>query len=167
MSIVGKVTELVTDLLQSTDYWLYDVEQNASIVKITVDSSTGVTLDQLAEINRKISHALDEKDPIPNKYTLEVSSPGLERKLRTRDHFIGAVNERITVKLGPHVEGERRFGGVLKEVGDDLLSLENENTEKYEIKIEDITQAKTVFEWEKNPKPGKQSTKPKVPSNSK
>ena len=167
MSIVRKVAEIVSDLLRSTEYELYDVEQNAGIVKITVDSSTGVTLDQLAVINRKISHALDEKDPIPNKYTLEVSSPGLERKLRKREHFLAAVNERITVKLGPQVEGERRFGGVLKEVGADSLILEVENTEIHEIKIEDITQAKTVFEWGKNPKPGKQGAKPKVSSNSK
>ena len=167
MSIVRKVTDIVSDLLRSTEYQLYDVEQNAGIVKITVDSSTGVTLDQLAVINRKISHALDEKDPIPNKYTLEVSSPGLERKLRKREHFVAAVNERITVKLGPHVEGERRLGGILKEVSADSLILEVENTEKHEIKIEDITQAKTVFEWEKKTKPGKQGVEPKVSSNSK
>ena len=77
------------------------------------------------------------------------------------------MNERITVKLGPHVEGERRFGGILKEVSADSLILEVENTEKHEIKIEDITQAKTVFEWKKNPKPGKQGVEPKVSSNSK
>ena len=54
MSIVRKVTDIVSDLLRSTEYQLYDVEQNAGIVKITVDSSTGVTLDQLAVINRRI-----------------------------------------------------------------------------------------------------------------
>ncbi|MAT01501.1 MAG: hypothetical protein CL421_00375 [Acidimicrobiaceae bacterium] len=164
MSIVKKVTSLVEDLLQTTKYRLYDVEQNAGILKITVNSPSGVTLDELAEINRKISHDLDEKDPIPSKYTLEVSSPGLERKLRTNNHFLGAVNEKITVKLGPHIEGDRRLEGILRQVTDELLTLETVTKEVREIKFQDVTQAKTVFEWEKNPKPGKQNGKHQVSS---
>tara|TARA_B100000686_G_scaffold346588_1_gene433584 strand:+ start:796 stop:1317 length:522 start_codon:yes stop_codon:yes gene_type:complete len=162
VSVVGKVKEIVLDLLQSTNYKLYDVEQNGGILKVTIDSEKGITLDQLAEINRKISHELDQKDPIPNKYTLEVSSPGLERKLRTKEHFLGAENETITIKLGPHVEGARRIEGALKKVEEETLIVESGTGERHRIEIQDITNARTVFNWEKNPKPGTKNAKPKV-----
>ena len=105
----------------------------------------------------QISHALDANDPMPNKYTLEVSSPGLERKLRTRDHFEGAKGEIVGVKLAPHVEGERRFKGRLSSVSSDSILVETESGEKVEILIDDISKATTVFQWKQNQKPG-QST---------
>ena len=86
MSVIQKVSEMIETLLQSSKYDLYDVEQNSGVLKVTLNAEDGITIDELAEINRKISFELDERDLIQSKYTLEVSSPGLERKLRRREH---------------------------------------------------------------------------------
>ncbi len=85
------------------------------VLAVTVDRAGGVDLDALTTANRAVSRALDELDPIPGRYSLEVSSPGLERPLRTPAHFARAIGETITVKTRPQVPGERRrrgpFGG--------------------------------------------------------
>ena len=85
MSVIQKVSEMIETLLQSSKYDLYDVEQNSGVLKVTLNAEDGITIDELAEINRKISFELDERDLIQSKYTLEVSSPGLERKLRRKN----------------------------------------------------------------------------------
>ena len=158
MAITQKVNEMIESLLLSSDFELYDIELNAGILKVTVNSKLGVTVDELAGINRMISSELDKQDLIQNKYTLEVSSPGLERKLRKKEHYLGAINERISVKLGPHVEGERRYVGTLVKINEEILTIQGSNGSQDEINLSDVTSAKTVFEWEKNPKPGSGKT---------
>ena len=157
MSIIRQVNELTESLLSGTKFSLYDVEKNGGNLKVTIQAEGGINLDELAGINRKISKALDENDPMPNKYTLEVSSPGLERKLRTRDHFEGAKGEFIGVKLAPHVEGERRFKGMLNSLSGNSISLETESGENIEILLSDISKATTVFHW--NQKPGETASR--------
>ena len=158
MSVIQKVSEMIETLLQSSKYDLYDVEQNSGVLKVTLNAEDGITIDELAEINRKISFELDERDLIQSKYTLEVSSPGLERKLRRREHYLGATSERVSIKLGPHVDGERRFEGTLTNVEADNLTLELDPNNQIDFKLKDITSAKTVYKWEKNPKPGTKTT---------
>ncbi len=86
---------------------------------MTVDRPGGVDLDALAEANRAVSRALDELDPFPGRYTLEVSSPGLERRLRTPAHFARAVGETVTVRTLPGTAAVRRVRGVLAAADDD------------------------------------------------
>ena len=154
MGIIEAVNEMIRPLLTSLDYELYDVELNGGILKVTITSEEVVMLDELAKLNRDISSKLDEEDPIQSRYTLEVSSPGLERKLRREDHYFGAIGERISVKLGPHVEGERRYEGELLGIEEMILSLRTDNGSEIKLSLSDITSGKTVYEWEKNPKPG-------------
>ena len=155
MNIAGQVTDLVESLLSGSKYFLYDVEKNGGNIKITVNAEGGVNLDELASINRQILNVLDEDDPIASNYTLEVSSPGLERKLRTEGHFHGAKGETVGIKLMPHVEGERRFKGRLDSVMQDSIVLVAESGVKSEISLRDIAKATTIFQWERNSKPGK------------
>mgnify|MGYP003314133064 FL=1 len=155
MCIRDRINDLTESLLSGTKFSLYDVERNGGNLKVTVQADGGVTLDELAGINRQISKALDVSDPMPNKYTLEVSSPGLERKLRTQAHFEGAKGEIVGVKLAPHVEGDRRFKGRLNTVSNESISLESESGEVVEIPLNDISKATTVFLWKQNRKPGK------------
>ena len=155
MSIIRQINDLTESLLSGTKFSLYDVERNGGNLKVTVQADDGVTLDELAGINRQISKALDVSDPMPNKYTLEVSSPGLERKLRTHAHFEGAKGEIVGVKLAPHVEGDRRFKGRLNSVSNESISLENESGEVVEISLNDISKARTLFLWKQDRKPVK------------
>lgn len=154
MGIIETVNEIIDPLLIPLDYELYDVELNGGILKVTITSDEGITIDELAKLNREISSKLDEEDLIKSKYTLEVSSPGLERKLRREEHYFGAISERISVKLGPHVEGERRHEGELLGIDEMILNLKTSNGSEIKLNLSDITSAKTVYEWEKNPKPG-------------
>jgi ribosome maturation factor RimP len=159
MAVTDRVTDIVLPLLASMQLSLYDVELNGATLRVTIDGPEGVNMDDLARVTKALSRELDEVDPMPGKYTLEVSSPGLERRLRTAEHFIGAIDEQISVKLGPHVETQRRLSGVLTEVTDTHISLRDDDGVVEQVLIADITKAVTVLEWGPAPKPGQPGAK--------
>lgn len=115
---------------------------------MTVDREGGVDLAALTEANRAVSAVLDELDPIPGRYSLEVSSPGLERPLRTPSHFARAVGSTVTVKTRPQVPGERRLRGTLRAADDEGFELAVEGVDvPVRLAYGDIDKARTVFEW--------------------
>ena len=155
MSIVERVREIVEPLLARQSLSVYDIEVSGSQVRVTIeaagpDEGHSVDLDTIAHATRLISVALDEHDPIPHKYTLEVSSPGLERALRTPAHFRGAIGSAVSVKTVPSFEGERRIKGTLTAADDDGITVDGTL-----LAYRDIEKARTVFEWGSAPKPGK------------
>src|SRR5690349_2497292 len=113
MATTDRVAALVAPLAAERGLDLYDVEQHQASLRVLVSGPDGVDIDTLAELSRAVSRLLDEDDPVAGKYTLEVSSPGLERTLRRPDHFTGAVGEQITLKTVPGTEGDRRVTGTL------------------------------------------------------
>jgi ribosome maturation factor RimP len=150
VSIVERVREVVEPLLARQSLTVYDVEHTGSALRITVDAPGGVDLQAIAHATRLISVALDEHDPIPSKYTLEVSSPGLERPLRTPTHFAGAIGSTVSVKTNARVEGERRIKGTLADADDAGITVGD-----HTLRYDEIEKARTVFEWGPAPKPGK------------
>ena len=88
------------------------------------DSSLGITVDDCANVSHAVSQVLETQDPIKGHYTLEVSSPGFDRILRTRAHFERFVGERIFAELKLPIDGRRRFVGVLKSIADDTIVME-------------------------------------------
>ncbi len=124
------------------------------VVRVTLDSDGGVGVDRLAEVSRRLSRLLDEEDPIDGSYTLEVSSPGLERKLRRPQHFRKSVDRVIKVKSRTEVAGSHSHRGVLAAAGDDSFVVEVDG-DRREIAYGDVVSARTVFVWEKAAKPGK------------
>src|ERR1700723_588987 len=88
------------------------------------DSSLGITVDDCANVSHAVSQVLEIQDPIKGHYTLEVSSPGFDRILRTRAHFERFVGERIFAELKLPIEGRRRFIGLLKSVSSDTIVVE-------------------------------------------
>ncbi len=156
MAIADRVSDLVAPLLGPLELELYDVELNGGTLRITVDAVGGVNLDRLAQATKAISRAFDEDDadPMPGKYTLEVSSPGLERRLRTPEHFASAVGEQVSIKLGPHVEGQRRLVGELISAHEDHIVVADDQGQPRPQALVDITKATTVFDWGPGPKPG-------------
>ena len=155
MSIVDTITELATEIVDPFGLCLYDVELNGGTLRVTVEGADGVDLERLAEITRLISRALDAEDPMPGRYTLEVSSPGLERRLRTPAHYRGAIGETVNIKLAPGFDGNRRVRGQIGDVFDDALELLGDDGLMHRIEFGDITRAVTVFEWGPTPRPGK------------
>ena len=147
-SVVERVREIVAPLLAARGLEVYDVEHAGAALRIVVNREGGVDLDALADATRTVSRALDEHDPLPESYTLEVSSPGLERPLRTPAHFQRAVGTAVKVKTFPEVEGDRRVEGVLTAADGDGITVGERR-----LRYDEIERARTVFEWGPTPKP--------------
>jgi len=126
---------------------------NGRIVRITVDAPGGIGVDRIAQLSRGMSRLLDEDDSVSGSYTLEVSSPGLERRLRRPSHYQKAVGRELDVRTVEEIEGAQRHRGVLEKLDDGALRLGVDGGTRV-IPIQAITQARTVFRWEKAPKPG-------------
>ncbi len=109
----------------------------------------GVGLDQLAALSRQISVLLDDDDPVPGSYTLEVTSPGLERALRRPEHFARAVGSTVTVSARTP-EGAVRWRGRLVSADDDGIVVVAEDGD-HRVEYGEITSARTVFEWGPTP----------------
>ncbi len=152
MSVADRVRRIVEPLLAEQGLECFDVDFNGGRLVVMADRPGGVDLDALTEATRTISFALDKEDPVPGHYVLEVSSPGLERRLRTPDHFRRFVGTAVTVKLVATVEGSRRLSGTLDAVDASGITVNGRT-----IAFADIDRAQTVFEWGPSPKPGKPS----------
>ena len=153
MTTSERVRELVEPVVAQVGLEVYDVEHTGGAVRVLVDRDGGVDLDTLSELTRRVSRLLDEADPVPGRYTLEVSSPGLERPLRTPAHFSRAVGSDVTVKTVPGTEGDRRVRGTLVDAGDDGFTVRAEGGER-RLRYDEVERARTVFEWGPAPKPG-------------
>lgn len=153
MSVVDRIRDLVAPIIEAEPVELYDIEYNGGVLRVTVESPDGVDITVIKRISRSISHELDETDPISGRFTLEVSSPGLERSLRTPEHFLGAVGVEVKVKTAPNVEGDRRVRGVLHSADDEGFEIETDNGRR-RLSYDDVAKARTVFEWGPTPKPG-------------
>jgi ribosome maturation factor RimP len=99
-------------------------EGRGGILRIYIDRDTGVTVDDCASVSHAVSEVLEMEDPIKGNYTLEVSSPGFDRILRKRAHFVRFIGERVFAELKLPMEGRRRFAGLLKSVEDDAIVVE-------------------------------------------
>jgi ribosome maturation factor RimP len=134
---------------------LVDVELSGATVRVTLAREGGVDLDVLADANRVVSVALDRLDPIPGRYTLEVSSPGLERRLRRPAHFARALGETVSLRLLPGTSEVRRLHGRL--AGADELGVQVEGPDvpggSARVAYDTIERARTVFEWGAKPAP--------------
>ena len=159
MGIVERVNQLVEPICADLGVDLFDVDHAGGILRVTVEREGGVDIGTISLITRELSRALDHDDPIPGRYTLEVSSPGLERPLRRQTHFVRSVGQRIKVKTKPHVEGERRLEGTLAAATDDGIQLVGDDGMTRALAYDDIERANTIFEWGPAPKPGKKPGK--------
>lgn len=160
--VLLQVRELVAPIASDLDLDVYDVEQRGGTLRVTLDtpagSDGGVTLDKLALASRLVSRELDEHDPVPGRYTLEVTSPGLERSLRTAAHFQREVGKVVAVRLCDVGHDDRRVTGTLVSADDDAAIVRVDGAAERRIVYTQIDRARTVFEWGPQPKPG--SAKP-------
>ncbi len=130
---------------------LWDVHWGGGRLRLTVDCDGGVGSEALVLASRTISAELDAMDPIPGRYTLEVSSPGLERRLRRPEHFRKALGSDIAVKMTAGWDGDRRVRGCLAEAGETHLTLRMPDGERRDIPLTAVSTAKTVIDWDSNP----------------
>ncbi len=123
-----QLTELLTPTVEAAGYQLWGIELvragRHTTLRIFIDKADGVNVDDCAIVSREVSALLDVEDPIPTEYTLEVSSPGLDRPLFTEAQFALYVGQKIEVKLTVPQEGRRKFKGILTALDGDMLVME-------------------------------------------
>ena len=122
-NIAQTVAELIGETVSQNRCILWDVEyvkEGADFhLRITIDKETGVTIEDCERVHRAIDPLLDEADPIESFYYLEVSSPGLERELKTEAHILASVGETVEVRLFAPKDGAKVFTGELGEPSED------------------------------------------------
>jgi len=159
VDVATRVHGCIAPLVADAGLDLVEVRHPGGQLQIVVDRPGGVDLEALSAISSSISRLLDEQDLVPGRYTLEVSSPGLERPLRTPDQFRRFVGATVSVKTRPHVAGERRELGRLEAADDEgIVLVPSEGPGAgvaRSLAYDDIDRARTVFDWGPGPKPGK------------
>lgn len=152
MNTVDRVHELVLPLAEAADAQIYDIEYESGVLRIMLDRPDGIDVDTIGKLTQSISSALDERDPLPDsRYLLEVTSPGIERKLRTTAHYTAVVGELVNVKLREAVDGERRFEGTLLATDDthfEISTGDGGDAPVRRIAYDGVEAARTVFNWE-------------------
>jgi len=143
-----ELEEAIQTAVKGCGVELYDVvqtkENKKNILRILITATGGVSLDKCSEVSRMVSPLLDLYDPIRGEYNLEVSSPGIERKLRTLNHYQTSVGENVKVK---NYATETLKGKLLSVTEEGLLTIEDINNGNSEIKFDDILSGATYFEW--------------------
>ncbi len=132
---------------------LYDVEFERGTLSVVVHREGGVDLESLTAANRAISEWLDLNDPFPGRYTLDVSSPGLERKLRTPGHFLSAIGETVTLRETREGEATRRLEGTVLAADETTVTLRDAEHGEVTVALASIERARTVFVWGAQAKP--------------
>jgi len=147
-----KLTAMLRPAVEETGKELLGVEYlsagNHSVLRLFIDHENGIDVDDCAEVSRQVGAILDVEDPISSEYSLEVSSPGLDRPLFDKAHFEAVVNETIEVKISMPLNGRRKFKGKLIAVENDSLIVMVDN-EEYELVISNIDKAHLVFNHKK------------------
>ena len=123
-----RLIALIEPLVGRLGYELVELEHSAgrgsAVVRLFIDRPEGVGLTDCERVSREVSALLDVEDPIPTAYTLEVSSPGFDRVLRTQAHFARFVGSRVSVELAVPREGRRRYTGMLLSADEAGIALE-------------------------------------------
>jgi ribosome maturation factor RimP len=142
-----QLSELLGPVVADLGYELWELEfaprAGGGLLRLYIDSADGITLDDCERVSRAVSDKLDKDDPIAGRYTLEVSSPGLDRVLRTREHFARYAGEQVRLEMMRPIDGRKRFSGRLTEVGESDITLELEGG-KVNLPIDDIHRARLV-----------------------
>lgn len=174
--VIARVARLVAPIASDLGLEVYDVEQRGGTIRVTLDtppgSPSGVSLDALALATRLVSRELDHEDPVPGRYTLEVTSPGVERTLRTPAHFQREVGKTINLRLRDVDSADRRIEGVLIAADETTATLQvTESPDSLPVErvvaLSQIDRARTVFVWGPAPKPGAKKSASKKPTGKK
>ena len=144
-----QLRQLLEPVVEDLGYELVLVELVGSgprTLRLYIDAPGGVNVDDCESVSRQVSALLDVDDPISGAYSLEVSSPGIERPLVRDAHFRSHVGERVKVRLITNVMGRKRFTGVLTQVVDGGVVVEVDG-EPYELAFDEIESARLAPEF--------------------
>jgi len=131
-------------------YELVDLELKldgrGGVLRLFIDKDSGITLDDCERVSHQVSGLMDVEDPIPGHYVLEVSSPGVNRRLRRHEDFERFLGERVKIEMQrPNADGRRRFAGQLAKVADDVVTVDV-GGEQFSLPVADIEMARLAPE---------------------
>ena len=142
--VLNSVKELTQTLLDNSNIELVDIEYRGEgrgkVLRIYIDKENGVTIDDCADLSRELSVLLDINDVIADRYTLEVSSPGLRRPLKKKKDFKRFEGNLVLIKTNELINNRKVFKGILKKCFEDHLVMEVDG-ESYEIPFFEIKKA--------------------------
>lgn len=150
MSLRENLITLLEPTVEAMGYELVELDARSNpksgLIRIYIDKPGGVGLDDCEQVSHQVSGVLDVEDPMPGQYSLEVSSPGLDRPLRTQRHFEQVVGSRIKVELNTPLADRRwRLAGELTGVEDGRITL-NVDGEPLELEMASLNRARLVPE---------------------
>ncbi len=149
--VIKEVTALIEPILDEMEIELVDIEylseQGRWILRIYVDESGGITLDDCARVSREIGDLIEVKDIFDQGYVLEVSSPGLNRRLKKEKDFERAVGKNIKIRMATPLEGQQNFRGSLQSFQDGILCLSVKD-DLILLPYGDVEKANLVYDFE-------------------
>ena len=147
-SVKETVRELVAPVISELGYEIWDVTYQKIgadyHLEITIDSPNGLNIEDCEKVHRAIDPILDECDPIEGFYYLDVSSPGIERELRTEAHILSQIGVKAEAKLYAAKDGRRSIVGVIKSLEDGILTM-TEGESDVTMKLDEISKLTTIF----------------------
>jgi ribosome maturation factor RimP len=150
-SVAEVVTALAQPLADELGYVLWDVEyvrEGADYyLRITIDSEAGITIDDCERFSRAIDPVLDEADPITDSYHLEVSSPGIERELKTPEHIAACLGETVEARLFAPLNGTRVHRGTLQGLDESGAVVIAMGEQQLAIPRASVSRLTTVYEF--------------------
>lgn len=151
MSIAATVEALLRPTVEGLGYRLWDVEY-AKIgadwnLTIVIDNDEGITIEDCEVVHRAIDPLLDEADPIENAYCLNVSSPGIERELKTDAHILASLGQKCEARLFAPLEGKRVYRGYLVAYEDGVLTLQEDPDKEVYLTLprSGVSKLQTIF----------------------
>jgi ribosome maturation factor RimP len=146
-----RLTEMLESAVEALGFELLGVEfvraGSHSTLRVYIDHEDGITVDNCADVSHQVSAILDVEDPIANEYTLEVSSPGMDRPLFKPAHYEDVVGETISVRLNVPQDGRRNFKGELVSVEQDMINVKVDGQE-YSLLIDNVAKANLVAKFD-------------------
>lgn len=136
----------VQKLIESIGLTLYDIETTSehgeTIYRVSVLGDGGTSMEQCVEATKLLSPMLDVNPPVHGEYRLEVSSPGIERKLKKPSHFANSIGEKVKLTM----MDKTKVKGILRAYDDNMISIETEHGEE-RFELSEVLKASTYFEW--------------------
>ena len=147
-SVKETVREAITPTIAELGYEIWDVTYQKIgadyHLEITIDSEAGINIEDCEKVHRAIDPILDECDPIEGFYYLDVSSPGIERELRTEAHILSQIGVKAEAKLYAAKDGRRSIIGIIKSLEDGVLTL-TEGENDITLKLDEISKLTTIY----------------------
>jgi ribosome maturation factor RimP len=142
-----KIWTLIQPTVENMGYELVGIEHVSqgrhSVLRIYIDHEDGINVDDCASVSHQVSGLLDVEDPIKGNYSLEVSSPGLDRPLFTLEQFARFIGAQVQIRLHAPVDGRRKLSGTIKGIDGDYVEVEVDD-QTYRLVLDDIDTARLV-----------------------